>query len=115
MDAALCIEVLKTTSLPYIKDIQNFNFYFQNPVFWVFFMVLFLILEIARSWSPEKAFFFCTSIAFTLLGSKWIEKTMIDFFTIQGYSAGFDPFILKIAAFVVISVITIYFVFVDNP
>jgi len=108
------MEVSKAAFLPYFKDIQNFNFYFHNPVFWVFFMILFLMLEIGRSWSPGKAFFFCTSIAFTLLGSKWIEKPMTDLFTIKGYPAGFDPFILRVAAFVVISVITIYFVFVDN-
>lgn len=114
MDTALYIEVLKTSFLPYVKDIQNFNFYFHNPVFWMFFMVLFLVLEIARSWSSGKAFFFCASIAFTLLGSKWIEKPTIALFTIHGYPAGFDPFILKMAVFVVISMITIYFVFVDN-
>ena len=114
MDAALCIEVLKTTFLPYFRDIQNFNFYFHNPVFWVFFMILFLMLEIGRSWSPGRAFFFCASIAFTLLGSKWIEKPTIGLFTIPGYSAGFGPFILKIAAFVIIFLIVIYFVFIDN-
>lgn len=114
MDVALYIEVLKTAFLPYIKDIQNFNFYFQNPVFWVFFLVLFLMLEIGWSWSPGKAFSFCTIIAFTLLGSKWIEKPIINFFTIQGYSSGFDPLILKIAAFVIISIVTIYFVFIED-
>jgi hypothetical protein len=114
MDAVVYIDVLKATFLPYFKDIQNFNFYFHNPIFWVFFMTLFLFLEIGRSWSPEKAFFFCTSIAFTLLGIKWIEKPMADFFTVQGYPSGFDPFILKIAALVIISVTVIYFVFIDN-
>ena len=114
MGVALYIEVLKTSFLPYIKDIQNYNFYFQNPVFWVFFMVLFLMLEIGWSWSPGKAFSFCTIVAFILLGSKWIEKPMTDLFTIHGYSTGFDPFILKMAAFVIIAIITIYFVFIED-
>lgn len=77
-------------------------------------MVLFLMLEIGWSWSPGKAFSFCTIVAFTLLGSKWAEKPIVDFFTIQGYSVVFDPFILKIAAFILISVITIYFVFIED-
>lgn len=114
MDQFLYIEMLKISFLPYFKDIQNFNFHFNNPVFWVFFMVLFLFLEIARSWSPGKAFFFCASIAFTLLGATWIEKPMTNFFTIHGYARGFDPFILKMACFVIISVTVIYFVFIDN-
>ena len=114
MDAALYIGALKTAFLPYIKDIQNFNFYLHNPVFWVFFMVLFLMLEIGRSWNQGKAFLFCAIVAFTLLGSKWMEKPMIDLFTIPGHPAGFDPFILKIAALVAVSVVTIYFVFIDN-
>ena len=114
MDAVLYIDTLKTTFLPYIKDIQNFNFYFYNPVFWVFFMILFLMLEIIWSWSSGKAFLFCTSIAVTLLGSKWIEKPMMNFFTIQGYSINLDPFIFKMAAFIIVFVIVIFFVFVDN-
>ncbi len=115
MDMALYIEVLKTIFLPYIKSIQSFHFYYTNPLFWVFFMVLYLILGIGRNWNQGKAFFFCISIASILLATTWLEKPLIDMFTVQGYAAGgFDPFILKVASLVMISITIVYFVFVDN-
>ncbi len=78
-------------------------------------MVLYLILKIGRSWNQGKAFFFCISIASILLATTWLEKPLIDMFTVQGYAAGgFDPFILKIASFTMISITIVYFVFVDN-
>nr|MBU1328801.1 hypothetical protein [Candidatus Omnitrophota bacterium] len=115
MDIVLYIGSLKTVFLPYIKSIQSFHFYYNNPLFWVFFMVLYLILWIGRSWNRGKAFFFCISIASILLATTWLEKPLIDMFTVHGYAVGgFDPFILKVASLVMISIIVIYFVFVDN-
>ena len=111
MDMALYIEALKISFLPYVKSIQSFHFYYDNLLFWVFFMVLYLMLEIGRSWSPGKAFFFCISIASILLATTWLEKPLIDMFTVQGYAAGgFDPFILKVASLVIISITIVYFV-----
>lgn len=114
MDINLALEALKTSFLTYIKNIQDYHFYYNNPLFWVFFMILYLILKIGISWNSGKAFFFCASIAFILLGTTWLEQPMIDMFTIRGYSGGFDPFILKVASFVTVSITVIYFLFVDN-
>ncbi len=77
-------------------------------------MVLYLMLEIGRSWSPGKAFFFCASVASILLGATWLERPLMGMFTIRGYAGGFDPFILKVASLVMISITIVYFVFVDN-
>lgn len=106
-------EVLKTAFLPYIKNIQDFHFYYDNPLFWAGFMVLYLILDRAAAWSVGKAFFFCAIISSILLGATWLEKPLVDLFTIQEHT-GFDPFILKVATVTVISVVVMYFVFVDN-
>lgn len=106
-------EVLKTAFLPYIKSIQGFHFYYDNPLFWVGFMILYLILEKGLYWNVGKAFFFCAIIASILLGTTWLEKPLIDMFTIQEHS-GFDPFILKVASVTAVSVVVFYFVFVDN-
>jgi len=115
MDINLTLEALKTSFLPYIKSIQSYHFYCNNLLFWVFFMVLYLILGIGRNWNQGKAFFFCVSIASILLATTWLEKPLINMFTIQGYAVGgFDPFILKVASLVMISIIIVYFVFVDN-
>ncbi len=77
-------------------------------------MVLFLVLEIGRSWNEGKAFFFCAIISSVLLGATRIEGPLIKIFTIKGYQGGFDPFILKMAVFIVIAVVIIYFVFIDD-
>ena len=77
-------------------------------------MALFLILEIGWSWGPGKSFFFCLTIASVLLGATWVEKPLIDIFSIQEHGGGFDPFILKVASLVAVSIIIVYFVFVDN-
>lgn len=112
MDIVIVLYVLKTSFLPYIKSIQDFHFYYNNPLFWIFFMVLYILLKIGRSWSPGKAFLFCACIAGILLGA---TRLIAQPFTIPGYAAySFDPFVYKIASFILISIITIYFVFIDN-
>ncbi|MCX5693161.1 MAG: hypothetical protein NTX47_05730 [Candidatus Omnitrophica bacterium] len=105
-------EALKTAFLPYIKNIQDFHFYYNNPLLWAFFMVLYLLLEIGKGWSPGKAFFFCASIASILLGATQLAAKT---FTIQGYAAySIDPFILKVASLILISLVIVYFVLIDN-
>ena len=110
----LYYETLKTAFLPYIKSIQDFHFYYNNPLFWVGFMVLYLILEIGVDWCISKAFFFCAINASVLLFATWLEKPIMEMFTMQGYPGGFDPFILKVATIAVVSIVTMYFVFIDN-
>ena len=106
-------EVLKTAFLPYIKSIQGFHFYYDNPLFWAGFMILYLMLERAAAWSVGKAFFFCAIISSILLGTTWLERPLADLFTVQERS-GFDPFILKAGSVTAISVVVLYFVFIDN-
>jgi hypothetical protein len=112
---SILLDALKITFLPYIKSMQNFHFYYNNPMLWVFFMVLYLLLKTVRSWSHPKAFFYCAGITSVLLGVTWIEKPLAKIFTVPGYAAySIDPFMLKMAALVLVSVITLYFVFIDN-
>lgn len=109
---ALYTEVLKTSFLPYVKSIQGFHFYFNNPLFWAFFMILFLMLEIGWSWSQGKAFFFCLTIAMILLGTTWFEKFMMGAFV--NLNGAFDPFLIKVLSLIVISAVIVYFVLIDN-
>lgn len=111
-DMLFYLEVLKTTFMPYIKDIHSFHFYYNNPLFWVFFMVLYLILEIGRSWSPGKAFFFCIIIAMVLLGTTWFEIYIANTFVKPGET--FDPFIIRMLSLVMLSAVVLYFLLVDN-
>jgi hypothetical protein len=112
MDIAPYIEILKTTFIPYIKDIHGFHFYFNNPLFWVFVMVLYLILEIGRSWSPGKAFFFCVSIAIVLLGATWFERLIAATFAAPGEN--FDPLLIRVLSLIILLVAILYFVLIDN-
>lgn len=115
MDIIMESEALKAGFQPYIKSIQGFHFYYDNPVFWVFFLALYLFLGLKWSWPPAKAFFFCAIISSILLGSTWIQKPIMETFTMPGYAAYIlDPFIIKTASLVLISIVVIYFLFVDN-
>jgi|GEM_PF-912047 len=113
MDADMYFEVLKAAFLPYVKNMQDFHFYWDSPLFWAGFMILYLILERGMAWNIGKAFFFCAITSSILLGATWLEKPLMDLFTVQG-NAGFDPFILKVATVTAVSVVVMYFVFVDN-
>ena len=115
MSIIMVSEALKAAFQPYIKSIQDFHFHYNNPLFWAFFMALYLFLKLGWSWNSGKAFFFCAIIASILLGSTWIEKPIIETFTMPGYAAYIlDPFILKVASLVLISIVVVYFLFVDN-
>jgi hypothetical protein len=115
MSVNIVLDTLKAAFFPYIKSIHSFHFYYNNPLVWVGFMILYLILEIGISWSPSKAFFFCVSVASILLGITWLERSLIKVFTIPGYEAySLDAFVLKIISLVLISIVIVYFVFVDN-
>ncbi len=113
MDTNMYFEVLRAAFLPYVKSMQGFHFYYDNPLFWAGFMILYLILERGMAWNIGKAFFFCATISSILLGTTWLEKPLVDLFTVQEHSC-FDPFILKVASVTAVSVVVFYFVFVDN-
>ena len=112
MDMSIEIESLKTTFLPYIKSIQDFNFHYSNPLIWVFFMTVFLMLVWFRGWSRRKAFFFCLTMSLILLGMTWMEKSIRGAFVRPDES--FDPFIIRAVSLVVMSVTVLYFAFIDN-
>ena len=118
MDMDLYIEALKVSFLPYLKSIQGFHFYFDNPLFWVFFMALYLGLTIGWSWSGNKAFFYCAAIALILLDSTWFKNFMANSFVRPGEKIGslaiFDPSMIKIMTLCAVSAATIYFVLIDN-
>ncbi|MDP2911812.1 MAG: hypothetical protein Q8N76_05730 [Candidatus Omnitrophota bacterium] len=106
------IESLKTTFLPYVKSIQDFNFHYSNPLILVFFMTVFLMLVWFRGWSRRKAFFFCLTMSLILLSMTWAEKSIRGIFVRPDES--FDPFIIRVVSLVAISVTMLYYTFIDN-
>jgi len=116
MDIAIYLETLKTAFLPYFKSIQDYHFYYDNLLFWALLLSLYLTLETWFNWSHNKAFFFCANISLVLLGSTWLEKPVMSVFAAaqEEVMADFSLFILKVASLIILSLVVLYFVFVDN-
>ncbi|MDD4954722.1 MAG: hypothetical protein PHP17_01615 [Candidatus Omnitrophica bacterium] len=91
-------------------ELLRFNFSVTNPVFWLFFLVILLVL--VRSWKIKKAFSFCFVIALVLLAETKIENHIIEFF--KRNREQFDPLLIRIACIVVIFVVSLYYFFVKS-
>ncbi|MFA6281814.1 MAG: hypothetical protein WCY05_04865 [Candidatus Omnitrophota bacterium] len=89
----------------YLNELSSFNFVVSNPVFWLFFSILFLLL--LKIWAAKKAFSFCIVIAFVLLAATKIEAHVSRFF-IQA-EGSFDGILIKIATIVIICIVVLYY------
>ncbi len=99
------LTVLERAIRSYLNSLQNFQFYYLNPLFWIFFLFLFLIL--LRSWRPKKSLSFCLSLAIVLLLETKIENFIGG---ISKHSEGVDPnFIVRIIFGMLIAFIFIYY------
>lgn len=110
MDIQIDLNTLRPVFLPYINSLRDFHFSYRNPVFWLFLLIVCLIL--LRFWQPKKTISFCLTIAVILLAATKIERIMAQALARQG--GVFDPFIIRIMLFIVVSIVGIYFVFIDN-
>jgi len=112
MDTNLYVDALKTTFLPYVKSIHDLHFCYDNPLLWLAFLVVFLILLIGMSWDTGKAFFFCLIITLILLGTTWFEGYIAGIFMKPVES--FDPFIIRVLSLMMIAGAILYFLLVDD-
>ena len=94
-----------------IASLRNFQFSILNPVFWLFFIVLLLI--VMRFWKPKKAFSFSLVVALILLATTKTED-MINKALISKYGEVLDPSILRIGAVFFIAVIWMYYAFIKS-
>ena len=101
---------LKTAFSQHLQELLRFKFLPFNPVFWIFFLILFLIT--LRFWARNKSFSFCIVVAAILLLSTKVEKIVVDFFA-RGKES-FDPFLLRIATLVIILLTIIYYSFIKG-
>jgi hypothetical protein len=89
---------------PDIIDMQNFRFYFTNPVFGIIILVTFLILS--RSWGFKKSFSYCLVVSTILyLTTKIASYTSIP---IEGSQILYAD-IIKFIALFIITLISIYY------
>ena len=99
------VYTLKMAVLPYLNDLKNFEFYYLNPLFWMFFLLLFLIL--LRSWKAKKALSFSLSLAAILLINTKIEHFVSG---LRRTTEGFDAnIIVRMISGMVIVFICIYY------
>lgn len=100
---------LKTTILPYLKELRNFHFSLFNPLFWVFLLILFLILS--RAWEYRKSFSYCSILAILLLAMTMLENSLA---ATLAKSEVFDATVLRIITIFVILMVTLYYLFIRS-
>lgn len=94
---------------PDVQEMQNFHFYFSNPIFGILILTTFLIL--ARSWGLKKAFSYCLVVSSILyLTTKIIIHSSLP---IEGSGVTYAD-IIKIIAIFILTLITIYYFFIEN-
>ena len=94
---------------PYIEELQNFHFYFSNPVFDLLILIVFLLLF--KTWGLKKTFSYCLIISSILYLTTRI-MSHIDMPIDSGeitYGA-----IIKILAIFAICIISIYYFFLKE-
>ncbi|MFA5008907.1 MAG: hypothetical protein WC546_06795 [Candidatus Omnitrophota bacterium] len=101
-------QVFARRFLEYFYELANFNFSVTNPVFWLFFLILLLIL--LKSWKIKKAFSFCFVIALILLVATKIESYMVEFF--KRNKEQFDPLLIRISCVIIILAVSLYYFFI---
>jgi len=95
----------------YYNDLSNFNFSFSNPWLWISMVLLFLALS--RLWHTRKAFSFCFVLIVVLIFST-IAQNFTEYIPIEDTAVPCYSLIVKMATFLVVSVITIYYFFIGS-
>lgn len=101
--------LLKQRAWPYLKELKHYRFSLFNPLFWVSWLLLLLILS--KRWGIRKSSSFCALVAVVLLGTTAIEKRMAD---ILAQSKIFDVDVLRMVSLFVIALIVIYYLFIKD-
>ena len=92
------------TIQPDIQEMQNFRFYFSNPVFGILILAVFLILS--KFWGLKKSFSYCLVVSSILyLTTKATIHTSLP---IQNSTISYAD-IIKFIAILTIALISIYY------
>ena len=94
---------------PDVQELQNFHFYFSNPIFGLLILTAFLILT--RFWGIKKAFSYCLVVSSILYLT---TKIIIHFsLPIEGSSVTYAD-IIKFISIFIITLISIYYFLIRN-
>lgn len=95
---------------PDIQEMQNFHFYFSNPVFGLFILIVFLIL--AKFWGLKKSFSYCLVVSSILyLTTKITAHANLP---IEGSAISYADIIKFIAIFMIALISVYYFLIKDK-
>jgi len=103
-------EVMRQGLQPHLESLKNFNFSYQNPLFWIFLFVIFLVLT--KPWGAKKAFAFSLILGAVLLATTAFEQMF--FRTMVNPGETFDPTIIRIVSGVVIAFTVLYFALIKQ-
>jgi len=103
-------EVMRQGLQPHLESLRNYNFSYQNPLFWAFLFVIFLVLT--KPWGAKKAFAFSLILGAILLPTTAFEKMFLRTMIKPGET--FDPTIIRIISGVVIAFTVLYFALIKE-
>lgn len=110
MSEILDIEALKNFFISQLNELRDFHFSFFNPLFWIFFIAVLVIL--VRLWEFRKSFSFCVTVAVILLLTTRVEELISRNLVASGEA--YTPFFIRAVSLFIISVILIYFIFIRD-
>jgi len=102
-------EIIKIL-LPHFEALKRFQFTYDNPIFWAGLVLIFLIL--AWFWGWRKSFSFCLLTGLILLGTTKLEIIITEMVVKSGET--FDPFIVRAGSLFVITIISVYYLFLKD-
>lgn len=102
------VNLLRSTQ-PHIQELQDFHFYFSNPVFVL--LILICLLSLYKPWGLKKAFSYCLLISSILYLTTRITVHMNT--SIDGGEVTYAA-IIKFISIFIISVVSIYYFFVKQ-
>ncbi|MEI8350649.1 MAG: hypothetical protein WCI77_10930 [Candidatus Omnitrophota bacterium] len=94
----------------YFEQLYYFRFSWSNPVLWIFFLLLLLVL--LRFWKIKKALSFCAVIFLILLATTKAEVYLFDILRRQGVA--FDPVLFRAVSLFLLALVTVYYLFIRD-
>ncbi len=108
--ANLFFENFKRDFITNFNLLKDFYFTFDNPVFWIFTFLLFLVL--LEIWDLRNAFSFTAIVTTVLLLATEAEKHLAVLFSRPGES--FDPYLMRAAVIFSISILFLLYSFMKK-
>jgi len=105
------LEILRSSFESGFGELENFRFTIGNPVFWVFFLLLFVIL-VRWFWNPKKSLSLCIVLAIVFLSATKLEEMLG--LAISDADGHFDPSLFRFLIALIILIVIGYYALVKG-